>query len=112
VAPILANTADIANDDHPRRDPDPAPHRRVCPWSQGSDRCAQFERRPDRLLGVVLMRRRITEEDERGVAEMAGDEPAVAADDVRDAVLKGADGLETVFEIRAVGSPRDADQLA
>ena len=91
MAPILANAGGVADYDHARRDPDPAPCRRVWPAFQGSDRRTQCKTRPDRLLGIVFMRRGITEENEQGVAEMADDEAAVPMDNLRDTVPKNAD---------------------
>ena len=112
VVPALADRDEIANDDHARRDADPAPHRHLGAGSQGPDRRTQFEPGADRLLGVVFVRRGIAEKDEHVIPEMPGDEPVVAADRLRDAALKGADRLAQVFETHAVGSRRHADQFA
>ena len=108
----LAYPDEIANDDHSRRYADPAPHRQVGIGPQVPDRRTQFEPGADRLLGVVLVRRGIAEKDEDGVPETAGDKPAVAANDLRDAVLKGADRFEQILETDPVGSRRHADGFA
>src|SRR5271157_5175696 len=112
VVPDLADPDEIANDDHSRRYADPAPHRRVDIRSQGPDRRTQFEPRADRLLGVVFVRGGIAEQDEDGIPETADDEPVVAIDDLRDAVLKGADRLVQILETDPVGSCRHADRFA
>jgi hypothetical protein len=112
VVPALAGRDEIANDDHARRDADPAPHRRLDAGSQGPDRCAQFEPGADRLLGIVFVRRGIAEKDEQIIPEMPGDEPVVAGDRLRDAALKGAYRLALIFETHASGYCRRADQFA
>ena len=56
----------------------------------------------------MFVRRGIAEKDKHGIPETADDEPVVAADGFR----YGVDRRAHVFEIDAVGSPRDADQLA
>ena len=112
MVPDLTDSGEIANDDHSRRYADPAPHRRVGTGPQTPDRRTQFEPCPDRPLGVVLVRRGIAEKDENGVSETVGDEPAVATDNLRDAMLKGADRLEQILETASVGSRRDADSFA
>src|SRR6516162_127521 len=112
VVPDLAAPDEIANDDHSRRYADPAPHRHVGIGSQGPDRRTQFEPRADRLLGVVFVRRGIAEKDENGIPETAGDKPAVATNDLRDAVLKGADRFGQILETAPVGSRRHADRFA
>ena len=68
--------------------------------------------RADRLLGVVFVRRGIAEKDEDGIPETAGDKPAVATGDLRDALLKGADRLAQILETDPVGSRRRADGCA
>ena len=108
----LADPDETANDDHSRRYADPAPHRHVGIPSQGSDRRAQFEPCADGPLGVVFVRRGIAEKDEDGIPETAGNKPAVATDNLRDAVLKGADRLAQILETNPVGSRRDADRFA
>jgi hypothetical protein len=78
VAMILGSTDGVADDDHPRRDPDPALDRWIWPAVQRSDRRTQFEPCPHRRVGIVLVRHRITEDDQHGVAEIPCDGPAVA----------------------------------
>jgi len=64
----------IADNDHARREADPAAHRRA----QAPDRRTQFEARADRPLGVVLVRLGVAEQDERVIAEIPANEPLVA----------------------------------
>jgi hypothetical protein len=66
----------------------------------------------DRLLGVVFVRRGIAEKDEDGIPERADDKPAVATDNLRDAVPKGTDRFEQILKTDAVASRRRADRLA
>ena len=73
---------------------------------------AQFEPRMDRPLGIVFARRGIAKKDEDGIPETAGDKPAVATDDLRDAVLKGADRFEQILETDPVGSRCHAYRFA
>jgi hypothetical protein len=61
----------------------------------------QFEPRVDRPLGVVLVRRGIAEKEQDDIPETAGDKPAVATGDLREAVLKGGDRSEQILEIRS-----------
>jgi hypothetical protein len=77
VVPTLINRGGIADNDHARRDADPASHRRVGIGSQGPDRSTQFEPRANRLLAIVLMRRGIAEKREHIIPEMPVDEPFV-----------------------------------
>ena len=112
VVPALADPGEIANDNHSRRYADPTPHRHVGIGSQGPDRRTQFEPRADRLLGVVFVRRGIAEKDENAIPETAGNEPALASDDLRHTVLKGADRFGQILETAPVGSCSQADRFA
>ena len=66
----------------------------------------------DRPLGVVLVRRGIAEKDKDAIPEAAGDETAVATDDLQEAALKGDDRFVQIFEPDPVGSRRHADRFA
>ena len=59
----------------------------------------------------MFVRRGIAEKDEDGIPETGGDIPAVAPDDLRDAVLEGADRFEQILETDPVGSRRHADRF-
>jgi hypothetical protein len=74
----------------------------------GDDR----ESRPDRALGVVLMRERIAEISEYAVAHIFRDEAAVAFDQTRAAsVIRGND-LAHVLGIVLLGKRRRTDKIA
>jgi len=113
VADDLGGTSsalgDFADDGHARRGTNPAAHWRVDNGFQRPDRRTQFKPRPDRPLGIVLVRCRIAEENQHRIAEIAGDEPVVASDRLCNAAPKCTDGLAPVLEVHAVGF---ASQLA
>ena len=102
--------ADIADDDHARRDADPTPH--PCGGSQVPDRRTQFEPGVDRVLAVVLTRLGVTEQDERVIPEMPIDNPCMARGGLRDAAPEVRDCLVQVFETRAAGGRFHAGQFA
>ena len=104
-----ARSDQVADDDEPRGDADAALQRRL--GGERSHRGDEFERRPYRALGVIFVRLRISEIDERTVAHVLGDEPAEALDALRNALLIARDDLEQVLGIHARRKRRRTDEV-
>jgi hypothetical protein len=98
----------ITDDDHARRDADPAPHRPVRTGSQGPDSRTQVEACADRPFGIVLVRLGVTEQDAHVIRKTASNEPFVTVARLRDTALKVPDRMAQVFKVHAVGSSSSA----
>ena len=86
--------------------------RPACSRLQLRRRLDDIDSRPDRALGVVLVRLRIAEIGEHAVAHVFGDEAAVARDQRRAAFVIGGDDLAHVLGIEPRGERRRADEIA
>ena len=100
--------------DHHLAGRDAGSHRQ-CPTIVGgeaADRLGEVETRPDRALGVVLMRLRKAEIGEHAIAHELRDVALVAADDLAAGALVGGDHRPHVFRIEPRRQRGRADQIA
>ena len=70
------------------------------------------EPRPDRALGIILMRPRIAEIDEHAVAHIFGDKAIEPADHLGDCAVICSDDLAQILGIEPRRERRRADQIA
>ena len=105
----LARSDQVADDDEPGGNADTGLQRSA--RLEPGHRRDQLQSRPDRPLGVVLMRLRIAEINEHAVAHVFGHEPAEAAHRLGDAFLIGRNDLAQVLRVHARGQRRRTDQV-
>jgi hypothetical protein len=70
---------------------------------EASDSVDHVQPRPDRPLGIVLMRSRVAEIDQHAVAHVFGDKPFEVPDDFRDGAVVCGDDLAQILGIEARG---------
>jgi hypothetical protein len=91
---------------------DAEPHIQRFRSGEPVDRVDDGKPRPDRPLGIVLMRLGIAEIDQNAVAHIFGDKAGETADGIGDAAVVGADQLTQILRIIARRQRRRADQIA
>src|SRR5712691_7637772 len=102
----------LADHDQTRRDPRSSHERRTRADRQPADGLHQLECRPHRSLGVVLVRPRPAEVDDRTVAEELGDVAAPPLDDLLAAVVIGGHRHGEVLRIEAARKLGRSDEVA
>ncbi len=101
----------IADDHQPGSDPDPRVERAGFDI-EASDTVDDAQPRPDRPLGIILMRSRVTEINQHPIAHILGDKPGEAADRLGDGATVGADDLPQIFGVQPRGERGRADEVA
>ena len=100
----------IADDHQPGGDADP---RFECGGFdiEASDSVDDVQPRPDRPLGIVLMRARVAEIDENAVAHVLGDEAIEHGDDLGDRAVISADQLAQILRVMTGRERRRPDKI-
>jgi hypothetical protein len=101
----------IADDHQPGGDPD-ARLQFDGPHIEAADRVDDTQPRPDRPLGIVLMRSWVAEIDQHAVAHVLGDETVESGYHLGNRTVIRADDLAQIFGIEARGEFGRADQIA
>jgi hypothetical protein len=116
ASPITAGGSEadqIAHDHDPAVDPDAdverarRPGRRV----EARDGVDDGQRRPDRPLGIRLVRLRVAEIDQDAVAGMTGDESVEAGHQAGDMRMEGGDDLPQVLGVQPLADRGRADEV-
>ena len=79
---------------------------------EATDRVDDAQPRPDRPLGIVLMRARIAEIDQDTVAHVLGDKPIEPGDDISDSAVIRGDHVTQILGIEACRQRGRADEIA
>ena len=88
------------------------PTRHCNPPGRILDGGAQFDARPYCLHGVVLVRGRVAEMHQRGVAGAFADDAVQPRNRVGDALVVGADNIPPILEVDPIGKDRFPYQIA
>jgi hypothetical protein len=79
---------------------------------EATDNVDQAQPRPDRPLGIILVRSRVAEIDQHTVAHVLGDKPIEPGDDLGDGAMIRADDLAQILGIEPGRERGRADEIA
>ena len=101
----------IADHDEPGCDPD-ARLQLVGPDIEATDGVDRAQPRPNRPLGIILMRSRIAEINRHAVAHILADKAVEPGGDLGDGLMKGGDDLAQIRGIEPLGERRRTVEIA